>query len=67
MFWINATSRNQSRDERCFVFESFTIAQIIADKLERQGFAAKILNQDWEAPAQTPEDPHRCLMGAWIS
>ena len=66
MFWINAISRAQSHDERCFVFESFTIAQIIADKLERQGFAAEILNQDWEAPAQIPEDAHRRLMGAWI-
>lgn len=51
----------------CFVFESFTIAQIIADKLDRQGFEAKILNQDWEAIARIPDDPHRRLMGAWFA
>ena len=67
MFWINATSRDQSHDERCFVFESFTIAAIIADKLRREGFDAEILDQDWELIAQIPEDPHRRLMGAWIS
>ena len=67
MFWINAVTRDQLRNERCFVFESFTIAEIIADKLRRQGFDAEILNQDWELIAQIPEDPHRRLMGAWIS
>jgi hypothetical protein len=44
MFWINAI--DQSLAERCFVFESFTIAQIIAEKLERHGFEVEILNQD---------------------
>jgi hypothetical protein len=66
MFWINAAPRDQSRDERCFVFESFTIAQIIADKLDCQGFEVQILNQDWEVP-EVPDDPHRLLMGAWIA
>ena len=64
MFWINAI--DQSSAERCFVFESFTIAQIIADKLERHGFKVEILNQDWEAIDVFPEDPHRRLMGAHI-
>ena len=67
MFWINAISRAHSHNERCLVFESFTIAEIIADKLRREGFDAEILNQDWELIAQIPEDPHRRLMGAWIA
>ena len=66
MFWITAISA-QPPEERCFVFESITMAQIIADKLERQGFEVEILDQDWEAITQIPEDPHRCHMGAWIS
>lgn len=66
MFWITAISA-KSPDERCFVFESFTMAQIIADKLERQGFEVEILNQDWETITQIREDPHRCHMGAWLS
>jgi hypothetical protein len=66
MFWITAISP-QSRNERCFVFESFTMAQVIADKLQRHGFEVEILNQDWEAVAQYPDEPHRRLMGAWIS
>ena len=66
MFWITAISA-QSPDQRCFVFESFTMAEIIADKLERQGFEVEILTQDWEAIRQIPEDPHRSLMGAAIT
>jgi hypothetical protein len=64
MFWINAI--DQTSAERCFMFESFTVAQIIADKLERHGFKVEILNQDWEAIDIVPEDPHRRLMGAHI-
>jgi len=66
MFCITALSAHSS-DERCFVFESFTMAEIIADKLERHGFEVEILNQDWETITQIPEDPHRRLMGAWMS
>ena len=66
MFWINAISTDRSLQERCFVFESFTIAQIIADKLEREGFVTQILDQDYQAVSQIPEDPHRRLMGANI-
>lgn len=66
MFWITAIS-TQSPDERCFVFESFTMAQIVADKLERQGFEVAILDQDWEAITKLPDDPHRLHVGAWIS
>jgi hypothetical protein len=64
MFWVNAI--DQSLSERCFVFESFTIAQIIADKLERHGFEVEILDQDWATVAHIPDDPHRRLMGAHI-
>ena len=66
MFWITAVSA-QSPTERCFVFESFTVAEIIAEKLERHGFEVEILNQDWEAITQIQEDPLRRLMGAAIS
>lgn len=59
MFWIIAVS---DQEEGCFVFESFTTAEIIADKLERQGFEVEILGQDWLAITQIPEDPHRRLM-----
>lgn len=48
------------------MFESFTIAQIIAEKLEREGFVTQILDQEYHAVAQIPEDPHRQLMGAYL-
>ena len=66
MFWINAISADGSLRVLCFVFESFTIAQIIADKLERDGFVTQILDQEYQAVAVFPDDPHRRLMGAQI-
>jgi hypothetical protein len=49
--------------ERCLVFESFTIAQIIADKLEREGFVTQILDQEFRALTKIPKDPIRRLLG----
>ena len=66
MFWINAISLDGSRADRCFVFESFIVAQIIADKLERSGFVTQIVDQEYNAVAQIPEDPHRRLMGVHL-
>jgi hypothetical protein len=66
MFWINAISADGSLRERCFVFESFTIARIIADKLEREGFVTQILDQQFQALSKIPRDPHRRLMGAHL-
>jgi hypothetical protein len=63
MFWINAISTDGSLQERCFVFESFTIAQIIADKLERQGFITQILDQKFQALSKIPRDPFRRFLG----
>lgn len=63
MFWINAISVAGALQERCFVFESFTIAQIIADKLEREGFVTQILDQEYQTVAQIPSDPFRRFMG----
>ena len=66
MFWINAISNDGSFQDRCFVFESFTIAQIIADKLEREGFVTQILDQEYQAVGQIPEDPYRSFMGVHL-
>jgi hypothetical protein len=63
MFWINAISTDASPQERCFVFDSFTIAQIIADKLEREGFIAQILDQEFQAVTKIPQDPFRRFLG----
>jgi hypothetical protein len=63
MFWINAISTDGSLQERCFVFESFTIAQIIADKLEREAFVTQILDQEFQAVTKIPKDPFRRLLG----
>ena len=63
MFCINAISIDGSREERCFVFESYTIAQIIADKLERGGFVTQILDQEFQPVSKTPRDPLRRLLG----
>jgi hypothetical protein len=63
MYWINAISKDGSLQERCFVFESFTIAQIVADKLEREGFITQILDQQFHALAEIPKDPCRRLLG----
>jgi hypothetical protein len=63
MFWINAISTDGSLQERFFVFESFTIAQIIADKLEREGFITQISDQEFQAVAKIPKDPFRRFLG----
>ena len=64
MFIVNATSQN--RETRCFVFDSSTIALVIADKLESQGFDVEILDQGGEAITQFPADPYRRLLGLHI-
>ena len=63
MFWINAISTDGSPQERCLVFESFTIAQVMADKLERDGFVTQILDHEFRAFTEIPKDPFRHLLG----
>ena len=63
MFWINAIPIDGSLQERCLVFESFTIAQVIADKLEREGFVTQILDQEFRALTEIPKDRFRHLLG----
>ena len=48
MFIINGTSAGRSPESRCFVFESITIARVIADKLQAQGFKVEVLDQGGE-------------------
>jgi hypothetical protein len=57
MFVINGISDNQSPETRCFVFESITIARVIADKLQGQGFDVEILDQMGEVVVVDPEPP----------
>ena len=64
MFIINGTSPN--RETRCFVFDSTTIARVIAEKLESQGFEVEILDQLGESVIQFPPDPYRRLLGLYI-
>ena len=64
MFIINGTSTSQ--DTRRFVFESITIARVIADKLEGQGYEVEILDQGGDLVTQTAPDPYRRLLGAHI-
>ncbi len=64
MFIINGTSPN--RETRCFVFDSGTIARVIAEKLESQGFEVEILDQLGESIVQFPPDPYRRLLGLYI-
>lgn len=66
MFIINGKSRGRSAESRCFVFESITIARVIADKLEGQGFDVEILDQGGEVIIQDPTDPYRRLLGAHL-
>ena len=66
MFIINGTSTARSPETRCFVFESITIARVIADKLEGQGFDVEVLDQGGEVIIQDPVDPHRRLLGAHV-
>jgi hypothetical protein len=46
------------------LFESITIARLIADKLEGQGFDVEILDQGGEVIIRDPADPYRYLLGA---
>ena len=64
MFIINGTSPN--RETRCFVFDSTTIARVIAEKLESQGFEVEILDQFGESVVHFPLDPYRRLLGLHI-
>jgi hypothetical protein len=66
MFIINGTSRGRSAESCCFVFESITIARVIADKLEGQGFDVEILDQGGEVVIQDPVDSYRRLLGAHL-
>ena len=66
MFIVNGTSTIQSSEARCFVFESITIARVIADKLQDQGFDVEILDQGGEVIIQDPVDPYRRLLGAHL-
>ena len=61
MFIVNATARDQ--EARCFIFDSTTIAQVIGEKLESQGFQVEILDQLGETIVQFPPDPYRRLLG----
>jgi hypothetical protein len=45
MFIISGTSTRQPHETRCFVFESITIAPVIAEKLKDQGVEVEILDQ----------------------
>jgi hypothetical protein len=64
MFIINGTSTNS--ETRCFVFESTTIARVIAEKLQGQGFDVEILDQGGEVIIQDPVDPYRRFLGAHL-
>ena len=64
MFIINGTS--SILETRCLVFESITIARVMADKLERQGFDVEVLDQEGELIIQDPADPYRRLLGAYV-
>jgi hypothetical protein len=64
VFIINGTSRGRSAESCCFLFESITIARLIADKLEGQGFDVEILDQGGEVIIRDPADPYRHLLGA---
>ena len=66
MFIINGTCAGRSPESRCFVFESITIAWVIADKLQTQGFKVEILDQRGEIIFKDPVDPYRRLLGAHI-
>ena len=66
MFIINGISNSQSPETRCFVFESITIARVIADKLQGQGFDVEILDQMGEVIIQDPVDPYRRFLGAHL-
>ena len=66
MFIINGTSAGQFPESRCFVFESITIARVIADKQRAQGFKVEILDQRGEIIFKDPVDPYRRLLGAHI-
>jgi hypothetical protein len=66
VFIINGTSRGRSAESSCFVFESITIARLIADKLEDQGFDVEILDQGGAVIIQDPADPYRHLLGAHL-
>jgi hypothetical protein len=62
VFIINATAKNC--ETKCLVFDSGTIARIISDKLERQGFEVEILDQSGE---QSPGSPQIPTGGCWAS
>ena len=63
MFIVNGTSLNKSSETRCFVFESITIARVIADKLEGQRFDVEILNEHGEVVTQVHHtDPYQHLL-----
>jgi hypothetical protein len=64
MFIINGTS--SILETRCLVFESITIARVMADKLERQGFDVEVLDQEGGLIIQDPADPYRRLLGAYV-
>jgi hypothetical protein len=64
MFIINGTST--ILETRCFVFDSITIARVIADKLQSQGFDVEVLDQEGELIIQDPADPYRRLLGAYV-
>ena len=64
MFIINGTS--SVLESRCFIFESITIARVIADKLQSQGFEVEVLDQGGELMIQDPADPYRRLLGAHV-
>jgi hypothetical protein len=66
MFIINGTSKGRSAESCCFIFESITMARVIADKLEDQGLEVEILDQDGELIIQDPVDPYRRLLGAHL-
>ena len=64
MFIINGTAPN--RETKCFVFDSPTIARIVRDKLESQGFEIEILDHGGETITQFPPDPYRRLLGLQV-
>jgi hypothetical protein len=66
MFLINCTSTSQSSQTRCLVFESITIARVIAEKVRGQGFDVEILDESGEVIIQDPPDPYRRFLGAHI-
>lgn len=60
MFIINGIAAN--REDRCFLFDSLTIAMVIADKLERLGLEVKILDQRGD-DGELPPDPYERHLG----